>query len=221
MIKRSGPILPKYCKRWNQLLDQEISHDTRAFAPPIYGLTKQVDLLLARQEFVLLKTIGICHDAYAILSDLYKGDGRAEALLTYLSLLLGRIANQGNTLCKYHTGRETLEGAFSVGRLQMTWDFAEANPLSSSTGSIKNAIEWIGNVIANISTIDNIASVFRGSALNTPFESGSFHAIVTDPPYYDNVPYADLADFFFGLFKTIISPYISRTFLRRCYTKKE
>jgi putative DNA methylase len=79
----------------------------------------------------------------------------------------------------------------------MTWDFPEANPFGGSSGSWEQSKGDVLDALADlVHAAPAPSNVLRGSALALPYEDGFFDAVVTDPPYYDNVPYAYLADFF-------------------------
>ncbi len=87
----------------------------------------------------------------------------------------------------------------------MTWDYFEINPISSSTGSIQSGIGRLFRVIENHTNSSNIsATVTQSSATSLSFSDNFFDAVFTDPPYYDNVPYADLSDFFYVWLKRTV-----------------
>jgi putative DNA methylase len=79
----------------------------------------------------------------------------------------------------------------------MTWDYSEANPFGGASGDIEGQLEYVMAVVEHCSRIGNPARVLRGSAMELPFEADEFDAVITDPPYYDNISYADLSDFFY------------------------
>jgi putative DNA methylase len=79
----------------------------------------------------------------------------------------------------------------------MTWDFAETDPFNPAGASWVSGIEDVPCAFEQLANIKLVGTVIRGSAMEMPIESGSIDAVVTDPPYYDNVPYADLSDFFY------------------------
>src|SRR5439155_14398226 len=81
--------------------------------------------------------------------------------------------------------------------LPMVWDFAETNPFGDSSGDAAQAIDWVVGVIEAQANSGLPATVSRGSATALPWPDASFDVVVTDPPYYDNVPYADISDFFY------------------------
>ena len=87
----------------------------------------------------------------------------------------------------------------------MIWDFAEINPFGNGSGNIRDSLNRSSEAIENcIFNTNNTSSVIRTSATGLPFESASMDAVITDPPYYDNVPYADLSDFFYVWLKRAI-----------------
>ena len=128
----------------------------------------------------------------------FKADNeRNKAIATYLALLASRVANQNCAFTAYHSGRETIEGPMGDKKVPMVWDFPEANPLSGVTGGVDNALDWIVDVCRELHGMSLPAVVARGDATRLPYADETFDAVVTDPPYYDNVPYADIADFFY------------------------
>jgi adenine-specific DNA methylase len=86
---------------------------------------------------------------------------------------------------------------FSGHNLHMQWSYGEANPISGATGSWESSLERILGVCLREGTISQPGVVHLGSAVSLPFEAESFDAVIIDPPYADNVPYADLSDFFY------------------------
>lgn len=86
----------------------------------------------------------------------------------------------------------------------MTWDFVEANPIGPATGNADGALNWILEVLAQLSCDTPPAEVARGSATETSYPEEFFDAVITDPPYYDNISYSDLSDFFYVWLKRSI-----------------
>jgi putative DNA methylase len=81
--------------------------------------------------------------------------------------------------------------------LAMVWDFAELGPFGEASGGADGALAWIVSFIQVTAGVPHPANVFRGSATKLAFNDSFFDAVITDPPYYDNVPYADISDFFY------------------------
>ena len=119
-----------------------------------------------------------------------------EAVIASLALVNDRIADRGSTVAHWDMGRETVVNTFSGFRLPISWDFAETGILSQTTGSYANQLDWVAQCLEHGQRTSkaNSAQAVQQSALNL---SGNYDAIITDPPYYDAIPYSDLMDFFY------------------------
>jgi putative DNA methylase len=118
----------------------------------------------------------------------------AEAVGVYLALGVDRLADRSSTICGWDTGFTKIRNTFGRQAIPMTWDYAEGNPFSDSTGNFSALLEWVEKFL--------IEAPARpcGSSLQQDASSQSISAdkiISTDPPYYDNIGYADLSDFFY------------------------
>ncbi len=120
----------------------------------------------------------------------------AKAVLTYLGFCADFIANRGSILCFWDSQKELFYQTFATHALKMAWDYAESNVLSGSIGSWGNAIRWIFDFLQRESRI-GFGKPLYGSAVSLPIGNNFFDAVIIDPPYADNVPYADLSDFFY------------------------
>ena len=168
-----------------------------AFSVPGYGMTRWCDLFSPRQLLTLATLTRVVRAVKdnAVAAG-YSGPW-AEALWAYLAISVDRIASFGSNICSWTLNYEQMRQTFARFALPITWDFAEASPLSGRTGDFESAIDWIGKVINHTQqalTQVSPAKVTNGSAISI---SGEFDAIVTDPPYYDAIPYSDLMDFFY------------------------
>jgi putative DNA methylase len=170
-------------------------------------------LFAKRQQLLLLS---IC----AAIADLNSDDERSKAIIAYLGLLVGRIANQNCAFTVYHTARETIEGPMGDKKVPMIWDFPEANPWSGSTGGVGNALGWIVDVCQNLRAVGLGATVSRGDAARLSYATETFDAVVTDPPYYDNVPYADISDFFYVWLRRCVGSHFPEHFASVLTPKK-
>jgi putative DNA methylase len=147
------------------------------------------------------------------------GDANAEyarALLTYLAMCVSRQANRSATLNIWDQKGENVQQVFGMQAYRMTWDFVEGNPFSDSTGNFVGQCDYLARVLENACPSRPDGNVCQADAQSQDFSRGNF--ISTDPPYYDNVPYADLSDFFYvwlrrslkeiypGLFGTMAVP---------------
>jgi len=138
-----------------------------------------------------------------------------KPVITYLSLLFDNMLTSCNTICRWESTRELIADPFSRHALQMTWDYVESNPFSSSSGSWLSYLEYVLKVIDHCSKINankNIAQCYFGTATRLPFPNEFFDAVITDPPYYDNVNYGELSDFFYVWLKRILDNFYPELF---------
>ena len=120
--------------------------------------------------------------------------GYAEAVGVYLAFLVDQLTNHSSTICSWHVNNTQLRNTFARQALPMTWDYAESNPLCDSTGSFKNLWE---RQIKGFTTLGNDACGTASQLDASQNEMSVGKVISTDPPYYDNIGYADLSDFFY------------------------
>jgi len=178
------------------LLDTDIVGDTRYLTPTTYGFTKHRDLFTARQLVALSTLCELVDEARKSVLQHAEGDvSYAGAVTTYLALACSRVSDVSNSFCRWENTKTQVCGMFSRQAISMLWDFAETNAFSGSTGDLVVSIGNIARVIENLPA-EGIADVRQISA--TSLSDWNTSVIVsTDPPYYDNVPYADLSDFFY------------------------
>lgn len=123
---------------------------------------------------------------------------RAEAICTCLALAVDRIADACSSLATWSNTGEFIRFTFARQALAIVWDFAECNPLADASGNWAGAIEWIGKAVDVMALgAARGGTVHRASATKHPLPDDSVDAVITDPPYYDAVPYADLSEYFF------------------------
>jgi len=171
---------------------------------PNYGISKFRDVFTSRQLLSLMTFTAKVRRAEHEMKRRGLNKDHAESLVTYLALSVSRMANFSTTLCLWnYTGGRGVVHSFSRQALPMTWDYPESNPLYGEAAGWESAIDAIVSVLG-ILPMDNAAKVYRGSATSLPFEASSFDAVITDPPYYDNIQYAPLSDFFYVWLKRCI-----------------
>lgn len=191
-----------------------------------YGLDSWADLFTERQLLTLATFSDVILEARdKAASDLTRERGGsaeearvfADAIAVYLSFALSRSIDRGSSICTWDSSpkMEALRNTFARQALPMTWDFAEGNPFSDSSGNWINNIEWVAKSVAKLPC--------RANGLATQQDAQrqiiSVNKLIsTDPPYYDNIGYADLSDFFYvwlrrtlrgvfpALFETIAVP---------------
>jgi len=144
----------------------------------------------------------------------------ADALAVYLGCAVSRMANYSSTLCVWssHPKDELAKQVFGRQALQMTWDFAETNPFSTAGGTLAVNLNYLEKAIIGLPARG------RGYAtqLDAATQSTSADKIVsTDPPYFDNVPYADLSDFFYAWLRRSLKPILPTLFTTLAVPKAE
>ncbi|MFN3298532.1 DUF1156 domain-containing protein, partial [Caldimonas sp.] len=176
-----------------------------------YGLTEWGDLFTPRQLVALTtfsdlvqEAINMCRqDAIAAgLPDDGVGldaggtgaAAYAEAVGVYLAFATDKVSDRNSNLCAWASLREHARNTFGRQSLPMTWDFAESNPLSDSSGNFEGGIKSIIDALAGLAPV----APGRARQADAQGQSLSLNRVVsTDPPYYDNIAYADLSDFFY------------------------
>jgi adenine-specific DNA methylase len=174
------------------------THDTRAFFVHLYGQTRWCDLFNPRQLLALCTFGKWVREAYRQILRESGDDEFAKAVTTYLAFSVDFVANYNCMLSSWRHLVEAMRSVFAGHHLHMVWDYAETNPLQSEAGSGWDAaIEWLVRYLTRESRIPQAGSAHLGSATSLPFPDKHFDAVIIDPPYADNVPYADLSDFFY------------------------
>ncbi len=178
---------------------------TLGFRVNLYGIQTWGQLFNPRQALALVTFAKWVREAHAEMLKVGMDEEWARGVGTYLSIVLDRVADYNSSLCTWHNTGEKINHTFGRQALPMVWDYIELNPFSGSSGDFLGALEWVSLVIQCCTLSSNrSAKVFRGTATRLPLEDNSLDAIVTDPPYYDAVPYSDLSDFFYVWLKRTI-----------------
>lgn len=179
---------------------------------PLYGMDETADLFTNRQLTALTTFSSLVSEAQKkVYEDAIKmsmlDDGAGldnggvgakaygEAVGVYLALSIDRVSDRNSSVSSWDSSRDGIRNVFGRQAIPMVWDYAEANPFSNSTGSFLNANNWIIKVIENF-----LLNTTKGKAeqRNVTVDNNLRNIVIsTDPPYYDNIGYADLSDFFY------------------------
>lgn len=178
----------------------------RAFSVRNYGLNSWGDLFNSRQKLALITFVEKVRLAHQKMLEERYEEEHSKAVLSYLALVISRMSDFESVLGSWHPQWEFSTHAFARQALQMTWDYSELNLFSPIlTGTWNSMHRQVVRVLDEIG-LNNVlsASVCQISATSLPHLDNYFDGVITDPPYYDNVPYSYLSDFFYVWLKRTI-----------------
>lgn len=220
-VERPGElILPEITSN-----DEEDVSNSTGIRVHLYGMKTWGSLFNPRQLVVMHEFIAGLHSAMALLANQEVNDDYREAILVNLGLWIDRIAMRGSSVGIWHTSRETLEHPFGRQAIPMVWDYPEANPFNEATGGALGQLDWILRVIQHesnaISSQVFPAKVVRGDGASVPLAEKTMDVVVTDPPYFDAISYADLSDFFYVWLKRGLGEFLPEPFATPLTPKSE
>ncbi|HVC07354.1 MAG TPA: DUF1156 domain-containing protein [Solirubrobacterales bacterium] len=188
----------------------DIATNPRWFSPPAYGLTKFADLFTSRQLLALTTFSDLVveareqalQDARAagncsgdrLAAGGTEAEAYADAVATYLGLGVSRVTDLSNSCATWSSSRDQTRSLFARQAIPMSWDFVEVSPFAEASGNVVIAMESISRALMNGPRATAVASVRQVDAVD--HVDGGL-VISTDPPYYDNIGYSDLSDFFY------------------------
>lgn len=213
--------------------DTNLPEQALGFRVQLYGMTKHRDLFTSRQLVALTTLSDLVTEVREMVLEDARAAGRtddlrgideggmgaqayADSVSTYLALSLDKMAARNNALSTWESGMGRLASAFGMQTISMKWDFAETNPFAGAGG------DFLGSAHSLAEVLDSLRPGSSGTARQTDATQAIDYVrhplVSTDPPYYDNIGYADLSDFFYvwlrrslqsvypGLFGTIATP---------------
>ena len=160
-----------------------------------YGIEYWRELFTKRQLAALTTFSDLMPRVRSSILDRGANTDYADALCTYLALAVGKLADRGSSFTSWDISRD-IRSVFARQAIPMIWDFAETNPFSNSTAKWISHIEWISKSVERLPLNVNEGKVHQADA-STTIHAVEGPVIVTDPPYYDNISYAELSDFFY------------------------
>jgi putative DNA methylase len=183
--------------------NEPLNHLRGFFNVVLYGMTTWGDLFNPRQALLMVRLTQLIKQEHKALAE--NDAGFADAVATCLALLVGKVAQYNSSCCRWKPTGETLVDMFGRQAIPMVWDFAEAYPFSQSTGDLSQYAESFCAVLENVArAIVGSGTVRQSSATKHPLPDDIAEAFITDPPYYDAIPYADLSDFFYVWFRRML-----------------
>jgi putative DNA methylase len=188
-----------------------------------YGMTKWRDLFTSRQLIAMTTFSELVQEARervrrdalaAALPDDGKpltaggtgAAGYADSVAVYLAFIVEKLAESHSTICTWSASpkNELVVSTFRRHALPMTWDFAEANPFADSSGSLNKISEAVARVVMTALSAAGASQAYQADAASEGSAQGK--VVSTDPPYYDNIGYADLSDFFYFWLRRSLKP---------------
>ena len=179
----------------------------RAFSVRNYALDTWGDLFNSRQKLALITFVEKVRESHERMIGEGYDEEYAKAVVSYLGLVISRTADFESNLCRWHPQWEFIPNTFARQALPMSSDYSELNLFSPIlTGTFESMKRQIIRPLEHLSQIyqSPIPKIFQSSATNLSYPDNYFDAVFTDPPYYDNVPYSYLSDFFYVWLKRAI-----------------
>ena len=214
--------------------DVEFFQQALGFRVGNYGMTKWSDLFAPRQLVALATFSNLVQEAHADLrrdaSAVGLGDDKplaeggtgaaayADAVAVYLGFLVDQVANHSSSLCGWNSANTQMRSVFARQALPMVWDYAESNPFCDSSGSFNNMFE------RQVKGFGALGDGSPGVATQADANSQAMSIdklVSTDPPYYDNIGYADLSDFFYVWLRHSLRPFFPDLFATVAVPKAE
>ncbi len=212
----------------------------RWFSPPLYGLKTFGDLFAARQLVALTTFSDLVQEARGrvqrdAMAAVMPGDSKnlsadgtgaiayADAVAVYLGFAGSRMADRHSSLCRWDANPSgyapKIANTFGRQALPMVWDYVEGNPFSPSSGNFLDAVGWVVKVIDTSLSAKTAGIAAQLDAMQQ--EASSSRVVSTDPPYYDNIGYADLSDFFYVWLRRSLQPVFPDLFATLAVPKAE
>jgi len=192
----------------DDVLNTEIIGDMRYLTPVSYGMNTHRSLYTHRQLVTLTTFCNLVQEARAtVLEDSGGEQPYADAVATFLGMWISRFVDLNNALCQWRSdpAKQHVGHLFARQAIPIVWDFAEANSLGSSAGSYEKTFLFVPKVVEGLASAKAVACVQQRSATDITANERPF-VFSSDPPYYDNVPYADLSDFFYVWLRRCLLP---------------
>lgn len=212
-IAPAADQIPTVSRPETRGLEAELPNNPRWFSPPAYGLKTYASLFTPRQLVALTTFSDLVGEARALVREHAAAagmaadgagidaggtgaDAYADAVATYLGMAVSRLTDYHSTICTWNPPNENVRNVFVRQAIPMAWDYAEANPCGQELG-IDTAAGWVAAGLRAV--VNQDAPVGHASQLDTTqaLPPVANALVCTDPPYYDNIGYADLSDYFY------------------------
>ena len=204
--------------------NEEIEINPRSMDVDRWGLTKWSDLFTERQTLCLLTAAQAVRTCAEQMKKNGHGADTVRSVASYLAFVVDRLADWNSSLCSWSpesTGGAKIGHTFGRQSLPMLLDFCESGVWGEATGSFELCLDWVIAGLTEAVVGDRPAVVTRGSATSLSCEDQTVDALITDPPYYDNVSYSNLSDFFYVWLKRSVGHHYSEHFAGEATPKRK
>ena len=196
----------------------ELADDPRNLWTKPYGLDQWHKLFTNRQLIALTTFSDLISDIKAQVQNDGGSKDYADAIAVYLAFLIDKMIDYNSNLCGWHSSGDKITHVFARQAIPMTWDYAEANPFSRSSGCFDNMLNWIYESVKELPA-KKIGEAIRHVAMEKfPLDKV---IVSTDPPYYDNIGYADLTEFFYVWLRRPLKSIYPQLFGRMTFAKDD
>jgi putative DNA methylase len=181
------------------------SHRAVGSQLPLYDFKTWGDLFNARQKLALITFTEKVRLVHKKMQGKGYDEEYAKAVLGYLALIVDKMIDSCSSLCRWKPDTvQIIPGLSGRQALPMIWDYFELNPISGISRSWSNTSRELIEGLKIVNCTNLPTTIFQSSATGLPFNPNYFDAVFTDPPYYDNVPYSYLSDFFYVWLKRTV-----------------
>ncbi len=228
IFEQASAYLSEKLANWSYLESplptEYMEPNSRYMLPTNYGMAQWHELFNPRQKLALvtfLEKVKGCHDRirddcttianrYSFFSDV---EELTRSIVGYLAIIFNRLADKNAILVVWENTSEKMQHVFARQALSMSWDYSELNVFSGANGDWTSQRDWVLRYIESNPAIDfAVSHTQNASAATLPIPDDYLDATLTDPPYYDNVPYSAISDFFYVWLKRSVGDYFADLF---------
>jgi putative DNA methylase len=208
-----GTCVPYGLRQWGDLFTSR----------QLVGLTTISDLIAEARDRILHDAVlaKFAEDSIGLEQGGSGASAYADAICVLLAFALDKTVDGSSSLCRWMVQRDSLFSTFGRQALPMTWDFAEVNLLADCTRSLSESIQWTAESIEGLVPGGEVVAGFAQQASASSQHLSEHKFVSTDPPYYDNISYADLSDFFYVWLRRALRQHMPQLFASITVPKAE
>jgi putative DNA methylase len=198
--------------------ETDLPEKALGFRVQAYGMTRHRDLFTTRQLVTLTTLSDLVSEAKVKVQVDGGTESYAVAVATYLAILVSRLTNTHGSLALWSPTRDQSKNIFARQALPMVWDYAEVNPFAGAAGDARETVKNLADAISFLPASGTASVSQLDACAHAPARMAVYS---TDPPYYDNIGYADLSDYFYVWLRRSLLPYYPELFSTLLVPKKQ